>query len=164
MKQEHNAYQLYLHCLMVSGNDLNSLSVGLRMGKNEGNYKPYFTALLWGLKAHKCYCCCFVDNRGPVSNHYSLIRSHQAQSKLLIGGEITRDYFTRGPSDCSQNKQQMKSHYSDRHPLSWNLHNHYTLDIIRVFKIHVDLLVHSYLLLIIHLFVTSHQHNLLEVK
>lgn len=58
----------------------------------------------------------------------------------------------------------MKSHYSDRHPLSWNLHNHYTLDIIRDFKIHVNLLIHLFLLLIIHLFVTSHQHSLLEKK
>lgn len=105
-----------------------------------------------------------VDNCGPVSNHYSLIRSHQTQSKLFIGGEITREYFTRGPSHSSQNKQQMKSHYSDSRPLSWRPRSHYTLDIIRVFLIHVNSVIHLYLLLTIHLFIASHQHNLLGVK
>ena len=55
----------------------------------------------------KCPINAVVDNGALVSNHNSLIRSHQPQSQLFIGGEIAQGYFTRGLGHCSQNKQQI---------------------------------------------------------
>jgi len=80
---------------------LNSPSVGLLVGKMK---------VIIILTSLACYedsspinaTVVAVDNRGPVGNHYSLIRSHQTQSELFIGGGITREYFATTPSLFSE--------------------------------------------------------------
>ena len=80
---------------MASG--LNSLSVGLLVGKMK--VIIILTSLACDEDSSPINATVVaVDNHGPVGNHYSLIRSHQTQSELFIGGGITREYFTTAPS------------------------------------------------------------------
>lgn len=55
----------------------------------------------------KCPINAVVDNGAPVSNHNSLITSHQPQSQLFIGGEIAGGYFTGDLGHGSQKKQEV---------------------------------------------------------